>query len=102
MFGILCCCGSVTFAEETDRKLDKNQPIEITAQHLEVLERQRQSIFTGDVVAIQGDMTLSADRLVISLQESQDQIDRLDAIGGVRVVQLDRVDIADKAFLRQA
>ena len=75
LFGILCCCGSVTFAEETDRTLDKNQPIEITAQHLEILEQQRQSIFTGDVVAIQGDMTLSADRLIISLQESQDQID---------------------------
>ena len=102
MFGILCCCGSVTFAEEADQNLDKNQPIEITAQHLEVLEQQRRSIFTGDVVAIQGDMTLSADQLIISLQESQDQIDRLEAIGSVRVVQLDRVATADKAVFKQA
>jgi len=91
----------VTFAEEIGQKRDKDQPIEITAQRLEVLQQQRQSIFTGDVVAIQGDMTLHADKLIISLQESEDQIDQLEAIGGVRVIQLDRVATADKAVFKQ-
>ncbi len=101
LVAILFGCGSVTFAEEANLKLDRDQPIEITAQQLEVLQQQRKSIFTGNVVAIQGDMTLSADTLTIYLQELKEEIDRLEASGNVRFVQLDRVATADEAVYRQ-
>jgi len=101
LFGVLCCCVSVTFAEEVTSGFDRNQPVEITAQQLEVLQLERQSIFTGDVVAVQGEMTLHADKLIVYLQEAQQQIDRLEAIGGVKFVQLDRVATADRAVFQQ-
>ena len=101
LFGVLCCCVSVTFAEEGTPEFDRNQPIEITAHKLEVLQLERQSIFTGDVVVVQGEMTLYADKLIIYLQEAQQQIDRLEAIGGVKFVQLDRVATADLAVFKQ-
>ncbi len=101
LFGVLCCCVSVTFAEEVTSGFDRNQPVEITAQQLEVLQLERQSIFTGDVVAVQGEMTLYADKLIVYLQEAQQQIDRLEAIGGVKFVQLDRVATADRAVFQQ-
>ena len=101
LFGVLCCCVSVTFAEEVTSGFDRNQSVEITAQQLEVLQLERQSIFTGDVVAVQGEMTLYADKLIVYLQEAQQQIDRLEAIGGVKFVQLDRVATADRAVFQQ-
>lgn len=101
LFGVLCCSVSLTFAEEVTSGVNRNQPIEITAQKLEVLQLERRSIFTGDVVAVQGEMTLSADKLIIYLQEAQDQIDRMEAIGKVRLVQLDRVATADRAVFQQ-
>jgi lipopolysaccharide export system protein LptA len=91
----------VTFADEVTPSFDRDQPIKITAQKLEVLQLERQSIFTGDVVAIQGEMTLSADKLIVYLQKTQQQIDRLEAIGGVKFVQLDRVATADRAVFQQ-
>jgi len=66
-----------------------------------LIQQQRQSIFTGDVVAKQGDMTLSADKLTVFLLEKQDQIDRLEAEGAVKVVQLNRVATADRAVFYQ-
>ena len=102
LFGISCCCGSVVFADEAKPELDRNQPIEITAQQLEVLQQQRQSIFTGDVVAKQGEMTLYADKLIVVFKKNQDQVERLEVIGGVRVLQLDRIATAAKAVFYQA
>ncbi len=101
LLGISCCCVSVVFAGEEKPKLDRNQPIEITAQQLEVLQQQRQSVFTGDVVAKQGEMTLYADELIVFLQKDQDQVERLEAIGGVRVLQLDRIATGEKAVFYQ-
>ena len=98
---IFCWCVPGAFAAEVEPELDRNQPIEITAQQLEILQQQRQSIFSGDVVAKQGEMTLYADKLIVVFQPKQDQVERLEAIGGVRVLQLDRVATAEKAVFFQ-
>jgi len=97
----LCCFVSTGFAAQQDATPDTQQPIEITAQRLEAVEQKRQSIFTGNVVAKQGDMTLTADKLTIFLLEKSDQVDRLDAEGHVKVIQLDRVATADRAVFFQ-
>ncbi|MDA3902235.1 MAG: lipopolysaccharide transport periplasmic protein LptA [Desulfuromusa sp.] len=97
----LAICVPAAFAAEATPELDRNQPIEITAQQLEVLQQQRQSIFTGNVVAKQGEMTLYAENLIVVFQKDQDQVERLDAIGEVRVLQLDRIATAEKAVFHQ-
>ena len=101
VLGTLCCCIPATFADEVEPELDRNQPIEITARQLEVLQLQRQSIFTGDVVVKRGEMTLNAEKLIIYLQQSGDEVDRLEAIGKVRIVELDRTATAEKAIFHQ-
>ncbi len=76
-------------------------PIEVTAQRLEADQLQRKAVFSGEVVAKQGDITLYSDELVVYSLPDEDRIDRLEAIGQVRVVQLDRVATAQRAVYRQ-
>ncbi|MEA3362726.1 MAG: lipopolysaccharide transport periplasmic protein LptA [Thermodesulfobacteriota bacterium] len=101
LLGISSCCVSVVFAAEVKPELDRDQPIEITSQKLEMLQQQRQSTFTGDVVAKQGDMTLFAEKLIVFFHKDQDQVERLEAIGSVRALQLDRIATAEKAVFYQ-
>lgn len=76
-------------------------PIEVTARQLDADQRQNQATFSGDVVAKQGEITLYCDKLVIYALADQGQVDRMEAFGKVRVVQLDRIATADRAIYRQ-
>jgi lipopolysaccharide export system protein LptA len=93
---------SAASAAEVLTEHDSRQPIEITSQQLEGLQQQRQTIFRGDVVAVQGDITLKTDLLTVYLQEHENQIDKMVATGSVRVEQLDRVATADEATYRRS
>jgi len=88
-------------AAEQQHTQTSELPIEITAQQLEALQEKGQAIFTGNVVATQGDITLHCDRMVVFSQDGQQQVERLEAYGNVRVVQLDRTATADQAIYRQ-
>jgi len=46
-------------------------PIEITADSLDVHQDRQVAIFTGDVVAIQEDMTLKSDRMTVFYRNSE-------------------------------
>ncbi len=92
---------SAAFAQQDRLPQPSSLPIEVTAQQLEAHQEQRQAIFSGDVVAKQGDITLYSDKLVVYSLEEQNQVDRLEASGHVRVIQLDRTATADRAIYRQ-
>lgn len=67
-------------------KHDSSQPIEITADALEVRHAEGRAIFTGSVVAGQGTLRLTADVLNVWYAESEageGDIDRLRAEGDV-------------------
>lgn len=69
-----------------DSAQDTTAPIEVSASELSVDQKTDTAIFTGDVVIIQGEMRLAADKvLVIYLKETQG-ISRLEATGNVTVV----------------
>ncbi|MFZ5836072.1 MAG: LptA/OstA family protein [Pseudomonadota bacterium] len=74
-----------------DFKHDSSQPIEITADTLDVAQSDQTAIFSGNVVAIQGELRLGSDTLRVyyrgGAERSADQgaISRLDAIGAVAV-----------------
>ena len=87
-------------AAEKELPKPSDLPVEVTALHLEALQEQRKAIFTGEVVAKQGDMSLYCDKLVVYSLPDQDQVDRLEAFGRVRVVQGDRTATADQAIYR--
>jgi len=87
-------------AAEEQRPLSADQPIEITARQLEAFQQQGKAIFSGSVVAKQGNITLYCEKLVAYTQTGQQQVDHLEAFGNVRVVQLNRTATADRAIYR--
>ena len=43
-------------------KLDSSQPIEVVSDTLEVLQEQQKAIFSGNVIATQGNINMKAAR----------------------------------------
>ena len=67
---------------------DSSQPLEITADALEVDQDNQSAIFTGAVDVIQGEMRLNSDRLIVHYRDKeaaeQNAIYRIDVEGNVR------------------
>lgn len=64
-------------------KHDNNAPIEITSDALEVRQAEEQAVFTGDVVAGQGTLRLTADRVVVHY-DAEEQNSQTGAIQRMR------------------
>jgi lipopolysaccharide export system protein LptA len=67
-----------------------NAPVDVSADRIEVQDRADRAVFTGNVHVIQAEMTLDTPRLTVAYANSQGgnsnpQIQRLDAAGGVLV-----------------
>lgn len=65
---------------------DTDAPVEVTADELNVDQATGESIFTGNVVIGQGEMRLSAPRVLVIYRDGQKGIERLEATGGVTLV----------------
>ena len=70
---------------------DSDAPIDIASDHIEVQDRANRAIWTGNVHAVQGDMTMDAERMTVAYAHgatpgADPQIQRIDASGGVTVV----------------
>lgn len=51
-------------------KLDSKQPIEIASDNLEVLQAENKAIFTGNVIAKQGDITMRSKSMTVFYESS--------------------------------
>ncbi len=67
-------------------KGDPTLPVEVTADQLQVNQADGTAVFTGNVVVIQGAMRLTAPLVKVNYAEDQKAIERLDASGGVTLV----------------
>jgi lipopolysaccharide export system protein LptA len=67
---------------------DSSQPIEISADSLEVEQEQQVATFAGNVDAVQGDLVLSADRLRVHY-EGKDSAVGIAAGSGNRIRRID-------------
>lgn len=65
---------------------DPNQPVEVTADSLNVNQADGSAEFTGDVLVIQGAMRMTADRVFVVYDNDRSRIARLEATGGVVLV----------------
>ena len=65
----------------------KRGPVNITSQRLEAEYEQKRITFIGDVVARQKDFTLYADRLILFINDEGKDIEKIVALGKVRMVQ---------------
>ncbi|MFC3613550.1 lipopolysaccharide transport periplasmic protein LptA [Lutimaribacter marinistellae] len=67
-------------------KADTSLPVEVTADTLDVNQEDGSAEFKGNVVVGQGEMRLSAQRVLVIYDENQSGIERLEATGGVVLV----------------
>ena len=65
---------------------DTSAPVEVTADELAVDQSSGAATFTGNVVIGQGEMRLSAPRVLVIYSQGQAGIERLEATGGVTLV----------------
>lgn len=92
VLGTVALAGAGAGAQELTSvgNFDTDQPIEINADSLEVQQDNNLAIFSGNVIAAQGDMRLKAQTLKVYYRRSEGgatqgeaTISRIDAIGGV-------------------
>lgn len=91
---------------------DKNVSINITSDQLEVYTNDNLVVFTGNVVARQGDMSTYSDRMSVYYRENKSEgdveekdaaeIDRIVAEGHVKIVKGNRIAIGQKAVFLSA
>lgn len=76
---------------------DTSLPVEVSADSLSVSQNDGSALFTGNVIIGQGEMRLSAPRVLVFYTENQSGVERLEATGGVTVVNGDQAAEADTA-----
>lgn len=63
---------------------NSNAPVDVDADRIEVQDRADRAIFSGNVVARQGNMTMNSARLTVAYTNSNGvNVERLEATGGV-------------------
>ena len=67
-------------------KADPTLPVEVTSDTLDVDQTSGSAEFIGNVVVGQGEMRLTAARVLVIYNETSGGIDRLEATGGVTLV----------------
>jgi lipopolysaccharide export system protein LptA len=88
---------SATPTQKPVNKVRSNLPITIKSNEMTADNTGKTAVFTGKVVAKQGDVTIFSDKLVVSYAEKSDEVDKVEAFGNVRIIQLNRTGFADQA-----
>lgn len=68
---------------------DTEAPLDVDAERIEVRDKEKIAVFSGNVKVLQGDLTLTADEMRVYYEQVGDgdpTIQRLDASGNVRLV----------------
>ena len=84
-------------ADKSVRKDRSNLPITIKSNEMVADNKGKTAIFSGKVVAKQGDITIFSDKLVVNYAEKNGEVEKVEAVGNVRIVQLNRTGIASQA-----
>lgn len=103
MFSIMliCICYLLTVSEAAAAiavHQDRSAlPITVKSNDMTADNKGKTAIFSGKVVAKQGDITIFSNKLVVSYAEKDNDVEKVEAFGSVRIVQLNRTGFADQA-----
>ena len=84
-------------ASKPTHKGSSNLPINIKSNEMTADNKGKTAIFTGKVVAKQGDITIYSDRLVVTYADKNNEVEKVEAFGNVRIIQLNRTGFGDQA-----
>lgn len=73
-------------------------PIQIKSDQLHADNDRKMATFSGNVAARQGDLTIYADKLVVSYADDKGEIASAEVFGNVRIIQGERRAQADHAI----
>jgi lipopolysaccharide export system protein LptA len=85
-------CATATFAQGTNLSFgtsdhDASQPVEVTSDRLNINQTDGTAVFTGNVVVVQGELTMTAARVVVEYTDTEPrEIDRIVASEDVVLV----------------
>jgi len=88
---------SVNSAVVTAHKDRSSLPITVKSNEMTADNIRKTAVFSGKVVAKQGDVTIFTDKLVVSYADKNKEVEKVEAFGNVRIVQLNRTGFADQA-----
>lgn len=72
-------------------------PITVKSNSMTADNKEKTAVFSGKVVAKQGDITIFSDKLVVSYADKSKEVEKIEAVGNVRIIQQNRTGFADKA-----
>jgi lipopolysaccharide export system protein LptA len=76
---------------------DQEEPIYVTSDKVEYLDKKKEGEFTGNVRAVQGKLTLTSEKLKVLFDETGQKINQIIATGSVRVTREDLIVISENA-----
>jgi lipopolysaccharide export system protein LptA len=86
------------FSDATSVHKDRSDlPITVKSNEMTTDNKAKTAIFSGKVVAKQGDVTIFSDKLVVSYSDKKGDVEKVEAFGSVRIVQQNRTGFADQA-----
>lgn len=94
MWGLVA---SVVHAAPESRRSTSNLPITVKSNELSADNKGKTAVFSGKVVAKQGDVTIFCDRMTVYYGNNQGDVDKIEADGNVRIVQENRTGMASHA-----
>ncbi|MDD2310647.1 MAG: lipopolysaccharide transport periplasmic protein LptA [Desulfuromonadaceae bacterium] len=99
---LIFACGllsaSSVYAATPLHKDRANLPITVKSNEMTADNKGKTAIFSGKVVAKQGDITIFSDKLVVLYADEAGDVEKIEALGNVRIVQQNRTGFAARAI----
>ncbi len=76
---------------------NSDDPIEVTAENLMIDQDKGTALYTGNVIAGQGDMRLLAPRVLVIANDDQSEVEKMEARGGVTLISGEDAAEAEEA-----
>lgn len=98
LISLWCLFPASVFPAETPALKDRSSlPITVKSNEMTADNKGKTAVFSGKVVAKQGDIIIFSDKLVVSYADKNNEVEKVEAFGTVRIVQQNRTGFADQA-----
>lgn len=97
VFMLLASVALAAPADKSSRKDRSGLPITIKSNELTADNKGKTAVFTGKVVAKQGDISIFADKITVNYADKKGDVEKIEASGNVRIVQQNKTGTAAQA-----